>query len=77
MLTIIAKPSASGSDASWANAVKDNARTLTSSHFLKVSGRHTIKIWMVDPAVVLEKIIIYKGELPTSYLGPIENEIIR
>ncbi|NII81174.1 MULTISPECIES: glycosyl hydrolase 115 family protein [unclassified Pedobacter] len=77
ILTIIAKPSASGSDASWANAVKDNARTLTSSHFLKVSGRHTIKIWMVDPAVVLEKIIIYKGELPTSYLGPIENEIIR
>ncbi|SDH47987.1 Glycosyl hydrolase family 115 [Pedobacter terrae] len=77
ILTIIAKPSASGSDASWANAVKDNARTLTSSHSLKSPGRHTVKIWMVDPAVVLEKIIIYKDKLPLSYLGPIENEMIR
>ncbi|QXU42229.1 glycosyl hydrolase 115 family protein [Pedobacter sp. D749] len=77
ILTIIAKPSASGSDASWANAVKDNARTLTSSHFFKVPGRHTVKIWMVDPAVVLEKIIIYRDKLPTSYLGPIENEMLK
>ncbi|WP_406825560.1 glycosyl hydrolase 115 family protein [Pedobacter sp. KACC 23697] len=76
-LSIIAKPSASGSDASWANAVKDNARTLTSSHFFKVPGRHTVKIWMVDPAVVLEKIIIYRDKLPTSYLGPIENEVVK
>ena len=77
ILTIIAKPSASGSDASWANAVRDNARTLTSSHFLKVPGRHTVKIWMVDPAVVLEKIIIYRDKLPASYLGPVENEMLK
>jgi Glycosyl hydrolase family 115/Gylcosyl hydrolase family 115 C-terminal domain len=77
ILTIIAKPSASGSDASWANAVRDNARTLTSSHFFKVPGRHTVKIWMVDPAVVLEKIIIYRDKLPASYLGPVENEMLR
>ncbi|WP_293744521.1 glycosyl hydrolase 115 family protein [uncultured Pedobacter sp.] len=77
ILTIIAKPSASGSDASWANAVKDNARTLTSSHSFKNTGRHTVKIWMVDPAVVLEKLIIYKDRLPYSYLGPIENKILR
>jgi len=77
ILTIIAKPSASGSDASWANAVKDNARTLTSSHSFKTPGRHTVTIWMMDPAIVLEKIIIYKDKLPASYLGPIENEMIR
>jgi len=77
ILSIIAKPSASGSDASWANAVKDNARTLTSSHFFKIPGRHTLKIWMVDPAVVLEKIIIYRDKLPASYLGPVENEMLR
>jgi len=77
IVTIIATPSASGSDASWANAVRDNARTLTSSHFFKVPGRHTIKIWMVDPAVVLEKIIIYRDRLPESYLGPVENEMLR
>ena len=77
ILTIIAKPSASGSDASWANAVKDNARTLTSSHLFKVPGRHTVKIWMVDPAVVLEKIIIYRDKLPASYLGPVENKMQR
>ncbi|MCX2492708.1 glycosyl hydrolase 115 family protein [Pedobacter sp. PF22-3] len=77
ILTIIAKPSASGSDASWANSVKDNARTLTSSHFFKASGRHTVKIWMVDPAVVLEKIIVYKDKLSPSYLGPMENEVVK
>ncbi|WP_186462444.1 hypothetical protein [Pedobacter suwonensis] len=43
----------------------------------KNTGRHTVKIWMVDPAVVLEKIIIYKDKLPYSYLGPIENKILR
>lgn len=77
ILTIISKPSASGSDASWANSVRDNARTLTSSHILKAAGRHTVKIWMVDPAIVLEKIIIYKDKLPASYLGPVENEMLR
>lgn len=77
ILTIIAKPSASGSDASWANAVKDNARTLTSSHSFKTPGRHTVKIWMVDLAVVLEKITLYKGKLPASYLGPRENKLVQ
>ncbi|WP_343532859.1 glycosyl hydrolase 115 family protein [Pedobacter sp.] len=74
ILTIIAIPSASGADASWSNAVMDNARTITSKHLFKTTGKHTVKIWMVDPAVVLEKIVVYMDKLPQSYLGPQTNK---
>ena len=33
-------------------------------------GTHTFKIYMVDPAVVVEKIVISSGRLPQTYFGP-------
>jgi hypothetical protein len=33
-------------------------------------GKHTLKITMVDPAVVVQKIIIHRDSLPYSYFGP-------
>lgn len=59
----------------WDKWVKDNARTLTSTHPITEPGVHTLRVWMVDPGVVLEKIIIHKGELPKSYFGPLEQKI--
>lgn len=56
----------------WGNWVRDNARTLKSTHKVAEPGVHTLKVWMVDPAVVLETIIIHNGQLRPSYFGPLE-----
>ncbi|MEY4242469.1 MAG: hypothetical protein RLZZ245_54 [Verrucomicrobiota bacterium] len=54
----------------WPNWVRDNARTLKSKHQIAEPGVHTLKIWMVDPGVVLETLIVHDGNLPASYFGP-------
>ncbi|KAF4586297.1 hypothetical protein EYR38_010572 [Pleurotus pulmonarius] len=36
-------------------------------------GTHTLKIWMIEPAVVVQKIFIDAGGLRPSYLGPPES----
>lgn len=56
-----------------AHATRDNARYLRSSHKLKNAGPHTLKISMVDPGIVLEKIVISDTKLPESYFGPPES----
>lgn len=56
----------------WANWVRDNIRTLTSEHDIAKPGVHTLKVWMVDPGVVLEMIRIHRGDMPASYFGPPE-----
>ena len=34
-------------------------------------GQHTLKVWMVDPGIVLDKIVLQtSGEIEHSYLGP-------
>jgi hypothetical protein len=57
----------------WEESVKNNCRHVTSTHTLTTAGYHTLKIWMVDPAVVLEKIVVNCGGLKPSYLGPQES----
>jgi hypothetical protein len=57
----------------WSTWVKDNARILKSTHQVSEPGVHTLKVWMVDPGVVLETLIVHSENLPKSYLGPVEN----
>jgi len=54
----------------WANSVKDNIRISKSTHTLTGTGYHTLKIWMVDPGIVLEKLVVDLGGVKPSYLGP-------
>lgn len=44
--------------------------------FLANPGSHTLKLWMIEPAVVVQRIIINTGGVQPSYLGPPESVII-
>jgi hypothetical protein len=57
----------------WEKLVADNANAGKSRHVLATPGYHTLKIWMVDPAVVMQKLIVDLGGLKPSYLGPPES----
>lgn len=57
---------------SWERNTSDNVN-LTSVTFEVTPGEHWLKFWMVDPTVVVQKIVIDTGGLKQSYLGPPES----
>lgn len=57
----------------WEKSVSDNARFSRSTHTVTTPGYHTLKIFMIDPGVVLQKIIVNTGGLKPSYLVPSES----
>ena len=61
------------SDTEWRKNVSDNVKVLISNHRITKPGKHVLKYWMVDPAVVLQKIVINAGGEKPSYLGPPES----
>jgi hypothetical protein len=74
IITIVPKGyNAGDGNRNWEESVKDGARKVKSQHTLAAPGAHTLKIWMVDPAVVVQKIIVDCGGLKPSYLGPPES----
>lgn len=56
----------------WEKWVADNIIIKTSAHHIKSPGKHTIKYWMISPAVVLQKIVLEFHPAPYTYLGPHE-----
>ena len=57
----------------WEKSVEDNARFSRTTHSVAEPGYHTLKIWMVDPGVVLEKLVVNLGGVKPCYLGPPES----
>jgi hypothetical protein len=57
----------------WEQSVSDGVTRRSSRHRIAKPGRHTLKLWMVTPGVVLERIVIDTGGLRPSYLGPPES----
>jgi hypothetical protein len=56
----------------WSKWVSNDVIIKTTDYSIDRPGKHTVKFWMVSPAVVLQKVVLdFGGEKP-SYLGPPE-----
>jgi hypothetical protein len=70
--TIVANAAPTGTN-DWQKNVEDEARTVSAKVQIPSAGYHTLKVWMVDPGITLQKILIDLGGLKPSYLGPPES----
>jgi hypothetical protein len=57
----------------WEISVADNIIIKSSKHAFENAGQHTLKIWAIDPGIVLQKIVIETDISKPSYLGPPES----
>jgi hypothetical protein len=74
ILTIVPKGYVAGDgNRDWEESVKDSARKVKSKHLIGASGYHTLHVWMVDPGITIQKIIVDTGGVRPSYLGPHES----
>ena len=55
----------------WSRAVELNAH-IKDTKLTLTEGAHKLRFYGIDAGLVLQKIVIYRGELPQSYLGPEE-----
>lgn len=66
----------------WAGAVADgvwglsSGKSTTTTHDLTSTGAHTLKIWLLEPGLVLQKVVLDLGGVRTSYLGPPESFLV-
>ena len=59
----------------WESWVANNIIIQSSRYRLNRTGTHTIRYWMIDGGVVLQKLVLDFGDLKPSYLGPPERSM--
>ncbi|WP_107120234.1 glycosyl hydrolase 115 family protein [Streptomyces regalis] len=57
----------------WARNVEDGVEKLTAVVTVDEPGEHVLRIFMVDPGIAVDQIVIDTGGLPVSYLAPPES----
>ncbi|UCD38725.1 MAG: glycosyl hydrolase 115 family protein, partial [Fidelibacterota bacterium] len=57
----------------WEESVRNNVTIEVSNHTIDEPGQHVLKFWMVDPGLVLQKLVIDTGNAKPCYLGPPES----
>jgi xylan 1,4-beta-xylosidase len=61
------------SQRAWERAVADNILERVTTHTPASAGKHVLKFWMVDPGLVLQRLVVSWHPLPATYLGPPES----
>ncbi|WP_432712971.1 glycosyl hydrolase 115 family protein [Pedobacter sp.] len=59
-------------DGAWGKSVADNIKIFKTAIKIDQAGKHTLKYWMINPGVVLQKLVLDLGGLKHSFLGPPE-----
>jgi hypothetical protein len=72
----VVRVAAEVSSKEWAQNVLNATTTATTTHEVAAAGAHVLRLYMVDPGVVLDKIVIDAGGLRASYLGPPETSVV-
>jgi glycosyl hydrolase family 115 (putative glucuronidase)/glycosyl hydrolase family 115 len=57
----------------WARNVEDGIEKLTTTVTVTEPGEHVLRLFMVDPAIAVDQLVIDTGGLPASYLAPPES----
>ncbi|MBN1182472.1 MAG: glycosyl hydrolase 115 family protein [Bacteroidales bacterium] len=60
----------------WTKSVGDHIKIKVSSHNVDSPGKHTLKVWAIDPGIVIQRFVIDAGGLNPSYLGPAESNYV-
>ncbi|SDU27740.1 Glycosyl hydrolase family 115 [Verrucomicrobium sp. GAS474] len=60
-------------EGAWSGNVLRGAAIHASAHTLAAPGRHTIKVWSLDPGLLYDKVVLSSQPLPYSFYGPPEN----
>ena len=72
MVTGIPKTHAAN-DREWDSNVRDEARIVSTPLQVPSAGYHTLKVWLVDPGITIQKLVLDLGGLKPCYLGPPES----
>jgi hypothetical protein len=57
----------------WERNTSDNVNRTSTTHVIAAPGAHVLTFWMVDPTVVVQRLVVDTGGLRPSYLGPPES----
>lgn len=66
-------PAVSDISGDWGTNVLRGTPIGSTKHTAVKPGPHVLRIWAVDPGIVLDKIVMYSGDVKDSYFGPPES----